>query len=238
MFSSRSYVLAAQLTLAAIGAASAQTPPPVPAAATPVTPSAGPGRIDYGVRFGPSFTTLTNVDVLDETAAAAAFEPTLNFGGFVTFRLTPAMAFQPEILFAAKGHRIRDKNAQPVTTPTGEVKLPAANRVILVRYLEVPLLLRLSKRTHESTSLYVIGGPAFALRRNAVIRQVSDPGRREDIDDLISGSNFLYIVGGGLQHKRWLVDARITRGVRSVAADAGLAPVKTGAFSVLMGVRF
>jgi hypothetical protein len=118
------------------------------------------------------------------------------------------------------------------------VKLPAANRVILVRYLEVPLLLRLSKRTHESTSLYAIGGPAFALRRNAVIRQVSDPGRREDIDDLISGSNFLYIVGGGLQHKRWLVDARITRGVRSVAADTGLAPVKTGAFSVLMGVRF
>jgi hypothetical protein len=239
MFSSRSYVLAAQVALTAIGVASAQTAPPVPAAAAPpVTSPAGPDRADYGVRFGPSFTTLTNVEALDDSAAAAAFEPTLNFGGFVTFQLTPAIAFQPEVLFAAKGHRIRDKDARPITTPTGEVKLPAADRVILVRYLEVPLLLRLSKRTHENTSLYLIGGPAFALRRNAVIRQVSDPGRREDIDDLISGSNFLYIVGGGLQHKRWLVDARITRGVRSVAVDAGLAPVKTGAFSVLMGVRF
>jgi hypothetical protein len=243
MFSSRLCALAALLTLAPLVPVAAQTPPqetPPPAPAVAATPAAasGPDRIDYGVRFGPSFTTLTNVDVLDETAAAAAFEPTLNFGGFVTFQLTPAMAFQPEVLFAAKGHRIRDKDAQPLTTPTGESKLPAANRVILVRYLEVPLLLRLSKRTHESTSLYVIGGPAFALRRNAVIRQVSDPGRREDIDDLISGSNFLYILGGGLQHERWLVDARVTRGVRSVAADAGLAPVKTGAFSVLMGVRF
>ena len=239
MFSSRTFVLTAQLTLAAIGAASAQTAPSGPAPAAPAVNSpAGPGRTDYGVRFGPSFTTLTNVDALEETAAAAAFEPTLNFGGFLTYRLTPAMAVQAEVLFAAKGNRIRNKDAQPITTTTGEVKLPAANRVILVRYLEVPLLLRLSKRTHESTSLYVIGGPAVALRRNAVIREVSDPGRHEDIDDLISGSNFLYIVGGGLQHKRWLVDARITRGVRSVAAAAGLAPVKTDAFSVLMGVRF
>src|SRR5687767_16029248 len=128
MFSSRTCVIAAQLTLSAVGAASAQAPPATPAAPAPVTSPAGPARLHYGVRFGPSFTTLTNVDTLDETAAAAAFEPTLNFGGFVTFQLTPAMAFQPEVLFAAKGHRIRDKDAQPLTTPTGEVKLPAADR--------------------------------------------------------------------------------------------------------------
>jgi hypothetical protein len=223
----RSSAVALLFTFAAIFPADAQTPEPTHRI-----------RIDYGVRFGPSFTTLTSVDAFDITAAPAAFEPTLNFGGFVTIHVRGSLAFQPEVLFAAKGHRIRDKDAQPTTTPTGEQKLPPADRVILVRYLEVPLLLRLSKRTHENTSLYIVAGPAFAFRRNAVIRQVADPGRREDIADLVSGSDLSYIAGGGVQHERWLADARITRGMRNIATVATPVSVKTGAFSVLVGVVF
>ncbi|HET9469117.1 MAG TPA: porin family protein [Vicinamibacterales bacterium] len=242
MFSSR-YLLAALIVLAFPFAAAAQTPTTdiagaAPAAApAPETP-AGPRRVEYGVRFGPSFTTLSNVGGIDVTAAAAAFEPTLNFGGFINMRLTGSMSFQPEVLFAAKGHRIRDVDAAPVTTLTGEVKFPPADRVILVRYLEVPMLLRLSRQTHENTSLYLLGGPAFALRRNAVIREVADAGRHEKIDDLVSGSDVSYIFGAGAQHRRWLVDARFTRGMRNVGTQTATAPVKTGAFSVLMGVRF
>ena len=228
MLSSTSRVLATFFVLAAAAPATAQTPDPPPA----------PGRMHYGVRFGPSFTSLTNVDPFDETAALAAFEPTLNFGGYVQRDLTGPFSFQPEVLFAAKGHRIRDKDAEPFTTSTGEIKLPAADRVVLVRYLEFPLLLRMSRRTHENTSVYVIGGPAFALRRNAVIREVADAGRREDIGALVSGTNLSYIAGAGLQHRRWLVDARFTRGMRNIASDAAPMPVKTGAFSVLMGARF
>ena len=280
MRSTRYGLLLILITLAAIVPAAAQTdpptqapppptetPPPAPAAAATPAAQAGPSRLDYGVRFGPSFTTLTGVETFDVTAAAAAFEPTLNFGGFLTYALRGSLAFQPEVIFAAKGHRVRDKDAEPITTPTGEKKLPAADRVILVRYLEIPLLLRLSRRTNENTSLYVVAGPALALRRGgAVIRQVSDPGIREDIADLVSGSDFSYIAGAGFQHKRWLVDARITRGTRNIASgrqrpepppspdepvDAEpvdpepvdtVRPqgtsVKTGAFSVLMGVRF
>lgn len=236
-------MLAALITLAFPAVTLAQTPTPDTAgAAPPSAPAAeapaGPRRVVYGVRFGPSFTTLSNVGGIDATAAAAAFEPTLNFGGFANMRLTGSMSFQPEVLFAAKGHRIRDVDAEPITTLTGEVKFPPADRVILVRYLELPMLLRLSKQTHENTSLYLIGGPAFGLRRNAVIREVADAGRHEKIDDLVSGTDLSYIFGAGAQHRRWLVDARFTRGMRDVSTETAIAPVKTGAFSVLMGVRF
>src|SRR5687767_14021024 len=159
MLSSSSTVLVTLLVLAAgVPAAAQTTPPPAPpqtappqpgAAATPPAPT-GPGRVHYGVRYGPSFTTLTSVEPFDETAATAAFEPTLNFGGYVQIEMTGAFSFQPEVLFAAKGHRIRDKDAQPISRPTGELKLPAADRVVLVRYLEFPLLMPLSKRTHEN----------------------------------------------------------------------------------------
>ena len=223
----RSSALPLLFAFAVIFPAAAQTPEPTDRV-----------RIDYGVRFGPSFTTLSSVETFDVTAAPAAFEPTLNFGGFVAIHVRGSLAIQPELLFAAKGHRIRHKDAKPVTQPTGEQKLPPADRVILVRYLEVPLLLRLSKRTHESTSLYVVAGPALAFRRNAVIRQVADPGQREHIDDLVSGRDLTYIAGGGLQHERWMVDARFTRGIKNIATDPTPEAVKTGAFSVLMGVRF
>src|SRR5688572_10388746 len=169
MTSLRLPVILALLGLSSIPASAQAPQPEPPAVAAPATTAepAGPARAQFGVRFDPSFTTLTSVATFDATAAPAAFEPTLNFGGFVNIRLGGAISFQPELLFVVKGHRIRDIDAQPITTATGELKLPAADRVILVRYLEIPLLLRLSKRTHENTSLYVIAGPAFAIRRNA-----------------------------------------------------------------------
>jgi hypothetical protein len=215
-----------------------QTPPPVPAPDAP--PAAVPGvprvSIEYGVRFGPSFTSLTSVEAFDPTKVGVADEPTMNFGGFFTIRLPGPVSIQPEVLFAAKGQRVRNKDAPPVNTPTG-VQDPPATHVALLRYLEVPLLFRMAKQTNERTSLYLIGGPAFGFRRNAVVREVLDPGRRTDINDEVSSRNLLVIVGGGLQHKRWLVDARLTRGMRNVAVDPQPAEVKTNAFSVLMGVR-
>ena len=229
------------MSFVAITHAGAQTPPAEPAAppapATPAEPR-GPSRFHYGVRFGPSFTTLTSVETFDDTAEPAAFEPTMNFGGFFNFALTGMVSLQPEVLFAAKGERIRDKGAPPVTTPSGEEKPAAADRVILVRYLELPILFRLSKRTHENTSLYIVVGPAIAFRRNAVIREVVDSGRYEDIEAEVTTGDLSYIAGAGLQHRRWLVDARFVRGTRNIAVDPFPAPVKTGAFSVLMGVRF
>jgi hypothetical protein len=229
------------LHFCSIAPSSAQTPPAAPQpAAAPAAPAEppGPGRLQYGVRFGPSFTTLSSVEAFDDSAAPVAFEPTLNFGGFVNVKLSGSISFQPEILFASKGERINDKGAPPVQTPSGGTEPAPADRVILVRYLEFPLLLRMSKQTHENTSVFVIAGPALAFRRNAVIREIVDSGRHEVITDEVNSSDFSYVFGAGLQHRRWLVDARFTRGTRNIAVDPFPAPVKTSAFAVLMGARF
>jgi hypothetical protein len=180
---------------------------------------------------------LTSVETFDETAAAAAAEPTMNFGGFLTINMAGPLSLQPEVLFAAKGHRLHDKDAPPRVTGTG-TKPPQADRVILVRYLEIPLLLRMSKRTRPDSSMYLIFGPALAFRRNAVLRQVANSGRHEDIDDQVTGNNLSAVFGAGVQHQRWLVDARLTKGLRNVAVVPQPGEVKTSAFAVLLGVRF
>lgn len=228
----KSGACAALLLMVAALPVSAQTPAPSPAPDAPITKRS----IQYGVKFGPSFTTLTSVETFDDTVAAAAREPTMNFGGFVTINMVGGLDFQPEVLFAAKGHRIHDKDAPPTLTGSGS-QAPRADRVILLRYLEIPLLVRASRRSRADTSLYVIAGPAFAIRRNAVIREVRDSGRHEDIADQVTGSNMSVVFGGGLQRHRWIVDARLTKGVRNVAVFPQPAAVKTNAFSVMLGVR-
>jgi hypothetical protein len=190
--------------------------------------------VDYGVRFGPSFTSLSSVETFDPEIVARANEPTMNFGGFVTVDLPGPLSLQPEILFAARGQRVHDKDAQP-EEETGQ---PRADRVVLLRFLEIPMLLRLSKQTRPSTSLYLIGGPAFAFSRNAVIREVADSGDLEDISTDVTSTTFSVIVGGGIAHGRWLADARYVLGLQNVAVDPTPAAVKASAFTVLMGIRF
>lgn len=211
----------------------AQTPP----AAPPPGELAARRAVEYGVRFGIALTSLTSVETFDATSVGAAREPTMNFGGFVTVHLAGPLAFQPEVLFSAKGQRIHDKDAAPIVTGTG-TKPPEADRVVLLRYLEIPLLVRVSRQTRPETSVYLIGGPALAFRRGAVIREVANPGRLEDIADMVTGGNFSLVFGAGLQHARWLVDARFTRGLRNVAVAPQPAEVKTGGFAVLLGARF
>lgn len=150
--------------------------------------------------------------------------------------ISGALSFQPEVLFAAKGQRIHDKDAQPTLSGTG-LRPPQADRVVLVRYLEIPLLVRATRLTRVDSSVYLIAGPSLAIRRSAVIRGVADSGRLEDIAAQVARSNFSLVYGAGFQHQRWLVDARFTRGLRNIAAGPAAANVKTGGFAVLMGVR-
>ena len=216
---------------------------PAPSAAQPATPAASTRRpMEYGVRFGPSFTSLESIQAIDVNVVAAAPEPTMNFGVFATVHLLGPLAVQPELLWASKGQRIHHKDAKPTVSGSG-TKAPEADRVVLVRYLEIPLLMRVSKVTRTGTSFFVIAGPAVSIRRNAVIRQVADSGKLVDITATVAGNDFSLVYGAGVQYQRWIADARFTKGRRNIAvappAQLAVQPgvVKTSAFAVLIGVR-
>ena len=162
----------------------------------------------------------------------------MNFGGYALIDLRGPLSFQPEVLFAAKGHRIRDKDAQPITTSTGELKLPAADRVVLVRYLEFPLLLRHVEAHARNTSLY---------DRRPVIRLA--PERRDTRGRRRRQARGHRRLG---ERQQPVVHRRRGRAIQALAGRCALhardakhrvrsrdpVAVKTGAFSVLMGARF
>jgi hypothetical protein len=99
--------------------------------------SAGSSSVLLGVEGG------LNVATLRGSNANEVYKSRLGFvgGAFANFRLTPGLAFQPEILYAQKGGKI---NGTPYKTD----------------YVEVPLLLELCLG-NKSFNPGIILGPAF-----------------------------------------------------------------------------
>jgi hypothetical protein len=198
------------------------------------TPPVG-RTLESGVKIGLALTNLSNVSTLVNTSIAAGFEPTISLGGFLTIPVSGRVGFQLEAALAAKGQRIRDPNA---TISAGTPREPQADRVVLLKYLEFPLLMRLSTAGRAGTSLYVLGGPAIGFRLGAVSRTVADAGVLNDIEALIKGTDFGLMVGGGIQHNHVLVEGRVTKGLQNVALVPAPGEVKTRSLAVIVGVRF
>lgn len=200
--------------------------------------------LDKGVKLGVAMTNLSNIVALTSPLIESGAEPTISFGGFVTFPISGGLAFQTEALFSSKGQRIRDKDAQATTIvgPIGTTitKLPEADRVVLLNYLEIPLLMRLSTTpaTPAGTSFHVLGGLALAFKMGAKLRWVTENREPDDIGSRISGSDVSLVMGGGLQRGHVIAEGRLTQGLKNVAIDPSLGSVKTKAVTVILGVRF
>jgi outer membrane protein with beta-barrel domain len=172
-----------------------------------------------GLKGGAAFTSLSNIFVVtegDEEESSVHNSPT--FGGFVELSLAPHVSFQPEVLFATIGAVLPETSA---------------GSAVLVRYLDVPLLLKIGGAP-DRPGVFVVAGPTFALKLDASLADGD-----EDIDDRIKRTNWSVTIGLGVQARRWLLEARFSQGLRTIATDdVGEPPVKSKAVAVLAGVRF
>jgi hypothetical protein len=112
--------------------------------------------------------------------------------------------FRSEILYSGKGAR----------TPLFEITTPGfsfpTRTTILLHYLDVPLLI--NYRVYKNLYVYSGGQPGFLLSQHA---KVTNGG-----SSTVEGGNKVELsVAGGLQYqiKRFIVDARYTHGLISVA---------------------
>jgi len=101
---------------------------------------------------------------------------------------------------------------------------------------DIPVLVRANLIRLPQADVYVAGGGAIASRFRA--RNVIG-GAKVDITDEIEPLDVQWIVSGGVQVHRLLLDARYTRGVRNIDAttDVG-AKTTTERFGVSVGYGF
>jgi len=196
-------------------------------AAIVVLPSAAfAERPQFGAKVGPSFTgiLLAEDDGQDYHPRIAAAG-----GGFVGFRLTRRVSLQVEGMSSPKGTRLEDDGIA---------------QTLMLRYFEVPALVRVQGPRLGAGAVYFIAGPFVGIRTSAkeevsaVINSVK-AGARETVMDKIERFETGLLAGAGLDIGRHLVvETRYSHGLTNANRVDGAPRFTNRGLSFATGVRF
>ncbi len=184
---------------------------------------AGAQGLAIGVRGGVNLADVA----LDADGAAPSFDSRIGLvaGAFVTLPITSWIELQPEVLYSGKGARLEQEGI--------ESKL-------VLDYLEVPVLARVSGNAFGTTRYYVVAGPTAGFRMRAKTRtEFSGATEELDISEDVERFDFGIAAGGGLQFGSLLVDARYTFGLTDIDKDTtDSVTIKNRVLSLTAGIRF
>lgn len=171
-------------------------------------------QMSYGVKAGVNY-----ADVSFDGDVASSGRVGLLAGGFATIPLFGWLAVQPEVIYTVKGTAV----------DVADIKSD-----LIVNYVEVPLLARISIRR----KIYVAVGPSMAFRVRARSRTAFG-GSTEEIDLKEDVESFdLGVVGAaGIDLGRWVFDGRYTHGLSDIDASDD-AKMRNRVLSVSAGIRF
>jgi hypothetical protein len=176
--------------------------------------------IQAGVKGGVNFATVTFEGEPDATSGHWFGV----VGAFVVMPVHGGVSLQPEVLYTRKGAQLRGAGAQPT---------------LLLDYLEVPVLARVSTNAF-GTKVFFVGGPAVAWRVRARTRtKFSGATEEVDISDQLRRLDFGIVGGAGVELESLFIDGRYTLGLTDINKDStDAARAVNRAVSVTVGWRF
>jgi hypothetical protein len=185
-------------------------------------------RFQVGGKVGPSFTDIA----LDEDDGSTYHRRIAAAGGgFVRLPLAGSVGVQVEALSTPKGSRLEEPDTNLAQT-------------LVLRYFEVPILLRVDAPGPEAGGWYVFGGGYFAVRTTAEAQLsfVDDSivsGTREDASDAIERFDRGWVAGAGYDIGRFVVvEGRYTRGLSNVNRVPGTIGFTNRAVTFMVGLRY
>lgn len=200
----------------------------IAAAIVGLPPSALAQHRQFGAKVGPSFTgiVLAEDDGQDYHPRIAA-----SGGGFIALPLTPRLSLQLEAMSSPKGARL-DEAGTGIT------------QTLMLRYFEVPALVRVRGPVLGVGMPYFLAGPYFGIRTSAkaqlsfVVNSIKS-GSRDNADALIERFEGGLIVGAGLDISRHLmVEGRYSHGLTNANRVADAPRFINRGLSFTTGVRF
>jgi hypothetical protein len=185
-------------------------------------------RFQAGVKTGPSFTSIAQ----DEDDESGAYQRRIAAagGGFLRLALAGPLGVQVEALSNPKGSRRED--------PGG------FSQTLMLRYFEVPVLLRVDATGAEPGGWFVFGGAYFAVRTSArvqtsTVQNSIAGGTRVDASDAIERFDNGWVAGAGYDIGRFVVvEGRYARGLTNVNRLAGTVGFSNRALTFMAGVRY
>jgi hypothetical protein len=179
--------------------------------------------IEIGARAGVNVSSVS----LNGDDGDVPFDPTTRAvtGVFATVPLWSWLAVQPEVLYSQKGATLAFEGVE-----SG----------LLLDYVEVPVLARLSPGALGGGRIYLAAGPSFGFLARAKSRTVF-AGSTEEIDILDELERLdIGLVGAiGFRFRSLVVDARYTHGLSDIDKDTSDDVVmKNRTWSLTAGIRF
>ncbi len=217
-------------------------------------------KVQFGFKAGLSLSNTTGDSLNDIDAESLMSGSTLKqssnlgfaAGAFVTLKLTPMFALQPEVLYAQKGVKFAATIPDvpvPILGPT-DVDLDGKMKV---DYVEIPLLVKFLFPSRGPVKPALYAGPVASFKASSglnaeysasgVSMTVPDDMLQEmetGLDDSLQGTDFSVAFGGSLDITHIVLDVRYTMGMSNIVKDGDDYGVSTknGVFNVFAGVVF
>ena len=185
-------------------------------------------RYQVGLKTGPSFTDIEQEE--DDDSGTYQRRIAAAGGGFLRLALAGPLGFQVEALSTPKGSRRKD--------PDG------FSQTLMLRYFEVPVMLRLDAPGTEPGGWFVFGGGYFAVRTSAKVETSTvensiSGGTRVDAGDAIERFDNGWVAGAGYDIGKYLVvEGRYARGLTDVNRLPDTVGFSNRALTFMVGVRY
>ena len=168
-------------------------------------------QVGGGIKVGVNLATLSGFN-----DASTSQRVGIMAGGFMTFGLTPMIAFEPEVLFSMQGSTLHFGTSGTIVSSDVTAKLD---------YIQVPLLLRIGNSGKAGASLYSVAGPTLGhLARN------------QGVADQLKSTDLGVVVGAGVTVSRLLLEGRYTAGLTDF--NKGGTVYKNRVLSLVIGLNF
>jgi hypothetical protein len=196
-----------------------------------IAESAGAQNFNGGVKAGIAVTGVPLAgevfdQVVGQTSRDSSSKVGLTGGGYITFPLVNRFSFQPEALFVMKGVKLSE-----TAGGTFSARL---------HYLDVPLLVRFRPTASSERPAYVFAGPNFGIKLGSSAKLETAAQTADiDIDAALKTLDLGFVFGGGIERKRYLVEARFTVGATDIGAASFPHPdaLRNRTFSVMAGFK-
>jgi hypothetical protein len=168
------------------------------------------------------------------SSASISFSPEGGSPELTRMRRQTGLAGGLVVLLA--GNRAGGLQIEALLVQKGARNLLRVDDSMRLTYLEIPALIHLDVVQHDPGAVYVVAGPSVGFNVQA---SYEDEGAAENIREDIRKTDVSLHVGGGVEHRNLVVEARYYWGLRRVFQDGDL----EGAFRnhgllVTAGVRF
>jgi hypothetical protein len=195
------------------------------------TTAFGQNPVGFGVKGGVNVPSIPGVNQILTSTPGTVTTETLSVpvaGAFIEAPVSRNVSIQPEVLYSVKGAKFTETVDSSLVTTTAKVD-----------YLAFPVLARFNVSPQRRTNAYAIGGFELAIRLRTRLEGKTDTGEAviDTLDRDIKRLDYGIAVGGGIEFRPFMAEARYTFGLVNVATAAN-ANVKNRVFSVMGGVRF